>query len=325
MSDLIKVPIGSIIQSKHQLRDVDTESPGFLEMVDSIKSLGLLNPINVRRQPNEDTGELEFVLVDGAHRLAACRAAGFTEMPVHVLEVSELDSLFAQVIGNAMRVETKAYAFSRQLHRAIAIDPKLTVAQIAVKLGKPESYVRKLLSLETLNKEIGALVDNGTLELMKAIAISKLPQELQLEWTEKAIAAESSVEFVEAVNTFERQRKKALKTGQAQEDVELDMAPRLRKISELRQVIDDESGATLAQITQGAKSAVEAGRAAIQWAVQLDPITLEERRSKIQAVREANQAKRNEAKANAKAKLLAKRQAEVDRLKAELGDEGTAE
>lgn len=318
MAKQLTIPVDQIIQSKHQLREVNKESGQFLELVASIKQMGLINPISVRVQRNEETGEDQYILVDGLHRYSAVCAAGIKEIAAHVLEIGELDAMFAQIVANAQRVETKLYSYSRQLARAIAIDPNLTASRIAEQISKPESYVRKLLGLDTLAPEVGKLLDNNTLGLLEASAIAKLPVEDQFEWASKAAESESQSQFVVDVNAHIKRAKQALATGKRVEDVPFEPTPRMRKLTEVRTVIESEDNSALVKIAEGAKTAAEAVRQTLLWVISLDPETVDAATKAHEAAMSEKKAKSSADKAEAKRKLLEKRKAAVAQMEKEL-------
>lgn len=319
MGKLMMLPIDAIHQSKSQLREVDKESEHFKNMAASMREpAGLINPISVREVQNADTQETEYVLVDGAHRLAACRDAKYQEIACNVLDIGELDSMFAQIMGNAIKKDTKPYEFSRQCRRALAIDPSLNVGDIARRSRLREDYVRKLLKLDKLHPAVGAKVDAGKIDLISAIAITKLPEEMQGDWAEKALMAPTATEFVEALNTFDRERKKAEREGRSPEEVGFVLSPKLRKIGDYRELIEDDKRTKLKEMVKGTKNAADAAEAVMLWVLQMDEQSAAERKSAYDAniARRKKEKEKNEAEA--KAKVLAKKEEEVAKLRDEM-------
>lgn len=66
------------------------------ELAESIKKLGLLNPITITN---------EHVLIAGFHRLEACRLLGHREISVNVTELSDLEAELAEIDENLIRNE----------------------------------------------------------------------------------------------------------------------------------------------------------------------------------------------------------------------------
>ena len=321
---LLTVPIGAVIQSKSQLRDVDKKSEEYQRIYNTMKipTIGLINPISVREQINKDTNEPELILVDGAHRLAAAVEVGFTEIMVHVMDLDELDAMSAQIIGNSARKETKHYEFAKQLRRMLAIKPELRPSDLANLTGHSIGWIKKLLKLETLSPEIGGAVDKGTIGVSSAIVIAQFPEELQGEWAIKAAEAKNETEFVESALAHQRERKKAEKEGRDPNAVGFVATFKLRKFNEIKDLFEEEGNATLARIVEGSKKPLEAAIRALAYIGQVDEGSTAIRKSTYDA-NKANQQETKSAKANdAKLKLIAKREAEAKKLREELANSG---
>jgi ParB family chromosome partitioning protein len=65
---------------KNYQRFVDKKSDGYEELVKSIKTKGLQNPIIVRHYIGET-----YSLVDGLHRLCAAKDAGIINVPAYIV------------------------------------------------------------------------------------------------------------------------------------------------------------------------------------------------------------------------------------------------
>lgn len=103
MSDIQEIRITSIRvpEGRRALRHV-------AELAESIKEVGLLNPIVVTE---------ECVLVAGAHRLEACKSLGWTKIPATAVKLSGLLAELAEIDENLCRNELTALEQSEHLHR----------------------------------------------------------------------------------------------------------------------------------------------------------------------------------------------------------------
>ena len=155
--------------------EVNKECEEYVGLVDSIRQVGVMNPITVREVRDPETGQKYYSLVDGLHRYNAAQDAGLEEIPVHVLTLDEVQVLEAQLMANIHKVETRPVEYSKQLGRILAHNPLMTAAELSVKLGKSPTWVGQRLNLIKLDEKIQALVDDGTINLTNAIAMSKLP------------------------------------------------------------------------------------------------------------------------------------------------------
>ena len=66
--DVAAVKLETIKASPVALRMVNRQTEEYLGMVESIKNVGIINPVSVRRKTDTDTGEEFFELIDGLHR-----------------------------------------------------------------------------------------------------------------------------------------------------------------------------------------------------------------------------------------------------------------
>ncbi|MBF0139821.1 MAG: ParB/RepB/Spo0J family partition protein [Magnetococcales bacterium] len=94
-----EITVENIIEF-NRLREVDRDVVEGL--VTSIQANGLQQPIQVRNQP---LAKDRFILISGAHRLAACRKIGMPTVPCVVTECSDLEARMMEVDENLIRYE----------------------------------------------------------------------------------------------------------------------------------------------------------------------------------------------------------------------------
>ena len=93
-----------------------TDQNKIKELADSIKELGLLNPITV----NEDG-----TLIAGMHRLEACKLLGYDEIKVNKINLNALLAELAEIDENLVRNELHWLEQDKQLRRRKAIYEQL--------------------------------------------------------------------------------------------------------------------------------------------------------------------------------------------------------
>lgn len=83
-----------------RLRQVDRGQVDAL--ADSIREVGLLNPITVYRRPISRDGQSVdgYGLVAGAHRLEACKSIGWQEVPAVIVDLSDDERIIAECDEN---------------------------------------------------------------------------------------------------------------------------------------------------------------------------------------------------------------------------------
>jgi len=141
------------------------------ELAASIKSLGLLQPILVRRENGS------FHLIAGERRLAASKLAGKKEIEIKVDDQDEAARLESLLVENLHRKDIdpleEADGYSR------LIDLGLKQSDIAKKVGRSEAHVSKRLSLTGLSPLAGKLLAVGSIPIDAAIALAKHKPEHQ--------------------------------------------------------------------------------------------------------------------------------------------------
>lgn len=90
------------IEVSHRLRPVS--AAGVETIVASVREIGhIANPVVVRQLRRE--GETLYRVLDGAHRLAAATALGWTEVPVRVFECTDDQARIMEIDGNLSGAE----------------------------------------------------------------------------------------------------------------------------------------------------------------------------------------------------------------------------
>lgn len=101
----MKVPIGEI-RIREGRRSLDDAHVG--ELADSIRELGLLNPVTIDRENN---------LIAGLHRLEAAKTLGWTEIECTVSSLGGLQAELAEIDENIVRSDISALEYGEILLR----------------------------------------------------------------------------------------------------------------------------------------------------------------------------------------------------------------
>ncbi len=293
---------------------VDKNSPKFQEIVSSVAKCGVLNPIPAQKRTDEETKEEYYEICDGLHRYTAATECGLEEIPIHLVELNEVDTLVAQVHANYAKVETKTSEFSKQLVRIMQKIPTCTEADLAQMTGFSLDFIRKRLKLNKIVDEaILALVDSGKISLQNAYALATLPAEEQQVYKEDAIT-EPPQAFLAAVKKRNKAIKEARKAGREQSDEFPGATPHLRSLKELKGIAEDKTA--ILQFVNDGMSPDEIVDTVINFVMSLDPISVDEQKAKWTAAQEhrKEQAERRaKDKATAKAEKAAEKAAEAQK------------
>lgn len=142
------------------------------ELGESIKSQGLLQPILVRPSGSK------YEIICGHRRFKASKLAKLKDISANVVEMSDEEAFEAQIVENLERKDVhpleEAEAFNIMLE-----SEKYTIADIAVKLSRSESFIAKRLRFVSLIPEIKQDFYDNKLGVGHAIELARLSNEDQ--------------------------------------------------------------------------------------------------------------------------------------------------
>ena len=157
-STLNKVSISDLSRNPYQPRQNFSESK-LNELASSIKKNGIIQPIAVRPKKSENG---KFEIVAGERRWLAAQRAGLHEIPVTVLDLSDVESLEVAIVENIQRddlnpiEEAKGY---KRLNEEFNYDHE----SISKLMSKSRSHVSNTLRLLTLPSDVVSMLEEGTL------------------------------------------------------------------------------------------------------------------------------------------------------------------
>lgn len=298
-SELAKVAISMIRENPVALRTVNRMSEKYLELVESIRQKGILNPPNVRRKTDEETGDEYFELVDGLHRFTASKDAGLEKLPVHILDLDDGEVLEAQIIANLHVQKTTPSAYTKQLKRILTMNPLMTESELAQKLGVSPQFIQQRLSLTKVeNEDILKLIDDGKICLSNAYALAKLPVEEQAEFLDRAMT-QNPDEFIPAVQSRVKEIKEARRQGKDAGDAGFVPTPHFQKSKDVKDELEGGNIAKTLIKKHGLKTAEQGFNMAIKWVLHMDPESVAAQEAKYEAQKKARE--------NAAAKKAAER------------------
>ena len=191
MEEFKSVQIKDIQKNPYQPRKEFSEEK-IQELAQSIKENGLIQPIIVRKSP-----VLGYEILAGERRYRASIAAGLSEVPVIVKQLSDQDMMLHSIIENLQREnlnpieEAKAYQS--------LIDKGFTHTEIAEKMGKSRPYITNLVRLLGLPKHILTEVESGKLSQAHARLLIQLSSDKQDKLLNRIQTENLSVRQVEQI------------------------------------------------------------------------------------------------------------------------------
>ena len=159
-----EIPVGSISPNPRQPRRVFDEE-AMSELVHSVREIGLLQPVVVRR-----TGESSYELVMGERRWRATREAGLDTIPAIVRETDDDDMLRDALLENLHRSELNPLE-EAAAYRQLLDDFGCTHDELAGRIGRSRPQISNTLRLLQLSPAVQRRVAAGVLSAGHARAL----------------------------------------------------------------------------------------------------------------------------------------------------------
>jgi ParB family transcriptional regulator, chromosome partitioning protein len=188
-----EIPVGAVTPNPRQPRQVFDED-ALSELAESIKIVGLLQPVVVRKV---ETGRYEIVM--GERRWRACQLAGLDVVPAIVRETSDTDLLRDALIENLHREQLNPLE-EAAAYQQLLDDFSATHDELARKIGRSRPHISNTIRLLNLPAAVQKRVAAGVLSAGHARALLSVPDAATQEHLAHRIVAEGlSVRAVEEI------------------------------------------------------------------------------------------------------------------------------
>jgi ParB family chromosome partitioning protein len=162
-----ELPIGSIDPNPLQPRR-DFNEAELLELAESIRAHGLIQPVTVRRAGDR------YQLIAGERRLRAAKLLGWVTIPALVREADDQAMLALALVENLQRDDLNPLE-EAEGYRRLLEEHGLTQEQVARAVGKSRPAVANALRLLGLPHTVRDLLRSGALTAGHARALLALP------------------------------------------------------------------------------------------------------------------------------------------------------
>ena len=129
------------------------------ELSKSIKKNGVIQPIAVR--PSKSNAG-KFEIIAGERRWLAAQRAGLHEIPVRILDISDVESLEVAIVENIQRDDLNPIEEAKGYKR-LNDEFKYDHESISKLMSKSRSHISNTLRLLTLPSDVIAMLEEGTL------------------------------------------------------------------------------------------------------------------------------------------------------------------
>lgn len=190
-SGIGSIPLKSIEVNPFQPRE-DFDEEALLELSESIKIHGIIQPITVRKLSNN-----AYQLISGERRLQASKKAGLTEVPAYVRTANDQQMLEMALIENIQRENLNAIEVALSYQRLLT-ECDLKQEELGDRVGKKRATVNNYLRLLRLPSEVQAGLRDGEISMGHARALVTIDNiDDQLRIFDQAVEKQLSVRQVE--------------------------------------------------------------------------------------------------------------------------------
>lgn len=190
MSRMAEIDIADITPNPSQPR-TQFDEEALDELADSIRQLGVIQPVTVRKSDNG-----KYIIISGERRWRAAQRADLKTLPAYIRDVDD-ETLYAMaLVENIQRQDLNAIEIALGYQRLID-ECHLTQDALSEKVGKKRSSISNYLRLLKLPNEVQLALKEGLISMGHAKAIAGAPADQQVRLLKKCIKKALSVRQVE--------------------------------------------------------------------------------------------------------------------------------
>lgn len=164
-----EISIDLITTNPYQPRTV-FEEEALMDLSDSIKQLGLIQPITVRR-----TGD-KYQIISGERRFRAAKMAGLSHIPAYIREADDQGMLEMAIVENIQRENLDSIEIALSFQRLIE-ECSLTQEAMAERVGKKRATVTNYLRLLKLPAQVQISLRENKISMGHAKALLSLEKD----------------------------------------------------------------------------------------------------------------------------------------------------
>lgn len=209
IGNIIELDIDSIEINPFQPRTNFNEE-SLQELASSIKELGLIQPITVRKLDFN-----KYQLISGERRLRASKIVGLSTVPAYIRLANDNESLVMALVENIQRHDLDPIEIALSYQRLIE-EIQLTQEQMSERVGKKRSTITNYLRLLKLDPIIQTGIRDGFISMGHGRAIINIEdQDIQTDIYQRIVSENLSVRETEAlVKNYQESIKPKIKTPQ---------------------------------------------------------------------------------------------------------------
>jgi ParB family chromosome partitioning protein len=193
--------VGNIIELELEAIEINPFQPrsnfnedSLRELASSIKELGVIQPITVRKLDFN-----KYQLISGERRLRASTLVGLKTIPAYIRIANDNESLIMALVENIQRHDLDPIEIALSYQRLID-EIQLTQEQMSERVGKKRSTIANYLRLLKLDPVIQTGIRDGFISMGHGRAIINIEnQDIQTDIYQKIVSQNLSVRDTEAL------------------------------------------------------------------------------------------------------------------------------
>jgi len=192
-SAVSEIPLKSISVNPFQPR-TSFDEEALNELVMSVEEHGIIQPITIRRAPDNT-----FQLITGERRLRAAEKAGLKRIPAYIREAGDENMLELALVENIQREDLDSIEVAISYQRLIE-EFSLTQEGLGERVGKKRATIANYLRLLNLPVEIQTAIREKKISMGHARALAGIEDKrFQLKVFGKILSDDLSVRKVESL------------------------------------------------------------------------------------------------------------------------------
>lgn len=195
------------------------DEEALLELSDSIKQHGLLQPIIVR-----ESAQGYYQIIAGERRWRASKLAGLSEIPAIIMQADELKAAELAIIENIQRQDLNAYE-EAAAYKSLLEQYGLTQEEVSERVGKSRSAVANSMRLLDLPDDVIEMLKTGDISAGHARALLGLKnKDIIVDTAEQILVRSLSVRDTESlVKKLNKEYEKGLLPAEEKEGEEIEV------------------------------------------------------------------------------------------------------
>lgn len=203
-SSINEVPLNEIKANPNQPRH-NFDEEALEELAASIRELGVISPITLRKNTDED-----YLIIAGERRYRAAKMAGLDTIPAYIRTAKDEQIMEMALIENIQREDLDAIEIALAYQRLMD-DYSLTQERMSERVGKKRATIANYLRLLRLPAEIQMGIKEKKIDMGHARAILAMKQPTEQISLYKRILQEGlSVRQVEKIASGQKEEQKSV-------------------------------------------------------------------------------------------------------------------